>query len=48
MVINYPIKCEVCESTICTKIQVGWLKKYPIRIHCPECNILISGEVFQN
>lgn len=48
MVIRYPIRCEVCGSTICTKIQVGWLEKHPVRIYCPECNILISGEVIQD
>ncbi|WP_052191652.1 SEC-C metal-binding domain-containing protein [Cetobacterium sp. ZWU0022] len=48
MLVKCTIKCEVCGSTICTKTQVGWLKKHPIRIHCPECNILISGDVIQN
>ena len=37
------LKCDVCGETTMLRTQIGWLKQHPIRVHCGECNILISG-----
>lgn len=37
------LKCDVCGSTTMVRTQIGWLSSHPIRVHCGECNILISG-----
>ena len=42
------LKCDVCDSIILTRTQIGHLEEYPIRIHCAKCGILISGEFHQN
>lgn len=42
------IKCEVCDSVIMVRTQVGWLPDHPVRIHCEKCGVLISGECIQD
>lgn len=40
------LKCEVCESIILLRVQVGWLNYHPIKIHCGKCGIMISGNAY--
>ena len=36
--------CPVCGKRTCLRIQVGgYLKEYPIRVHCMKCRALIKG-----
>ncbi|NHM29019.1 YecA family protein [Neobacillus terrae] len=42
------LKCNVCESIIFVRTQLGWLEEYPIRVHCGNCGILISGKAYQD
>ncbi|HHY93427.1 MAG TPA: hypothetical protein GX513_00220 [Firmicutes bacterium] len=42
------LQCEVCGKVTLLRTQLGWLQTHPIRIHCGNCNILISGTVYLN
>jgi hypothetical protein len=42
------LKCNVCDSIIFVRTQLGWLEEYPIRVHCGNCGILISGKAYQD
>lgn len=44
MVIRSFVKCDVCNSVIVVRTQIGWLDEHPIRIHCGKCNTLIKGK----
>lgn len=38
------IQCLSCNSVILVRVQMGHLKKHPIRVHCGNCKVLIYGE----
>ncbi|MGP4076297.1 metal-binding protein [Halobacillus sp. K22] len=42
------LQCEVCGAKTLVRIQVGWLDMHPIRFNCGRCEILITGNMFQD
>ena len=44
MTVNYFIKCPVCESVTRMRSPAGYVYSTPVRIHCGNCNTLLSGE----
>lgn len=48
MNVRHYLRCDVCGAVILARTQVGHLDSHPIRIHCGQCGILISGKAFFN
>lgn len=42
MINNVYCKCNICETTLRLRFQVGY-SNIPVNIHCPNCGILIHG-----
>ncbi|MCH4891324.1 hypothetical protein EZV73_27385 [Acidaminobacter sp. JC074] len=38
MVQNIPMKCEICNTVILFRWQIGHIERAPVRIVCPECH----------
>lgn len=45
---NYFIKCPVCGTVTRMRTPAGYIEKTPVRIHCGECNTLMTGEFHVN
>ena len=41
---NYFLKCPICDTITRMRTPVGYITKTPVRIHCGECNTLMTGE----
>ena len=44
MTVNYFIKCPVCETVTRMRTPAGYIYNTPVRIHCGNCNTLLTGE----
>lgn len=44
MTVNYFLKCPVCGTVTRMRTPAGYIYKTPVRVHCGECNTLLSGE----
>lgn len=44
MTVNYFLKCPVCGTITRMRTPAGYIYKTPVRVHCGECNTLLSGE----
>lgn len=48
MTYNIFVKCNVCESIIDLKCQIGYLPKSVFRVNCGKCKTLIEGTLYVN
>ena len=48
MTYNIFVKCDVCESIIDLKWQVGYLSKSTFKVNCGKCKTLIEGTLLAN
>jgi len=44
MTVNYFLKCPVCGSITRMRTPAGYIYKTPVRIHCGNCDTLMTGE----
>lgn len=45
MNVNYIVKCRICGSLTRIRIPLGYIRNFPIRIHCGKCNSIIKGNM---
>lgn len=48
MTVNYYLKCPVCGSVTRMRSPAGYVEKTPVRVHCGDCETLMTGEFIAN